>query len=170
MVDETIKIALKEKHGKLNFNSLLDFMEASGIEFKDRKLRGPMGIATYFCIYLDLHKIDAYNDKMLFFVILHEIAHYKRIARVGKEHIIKMLSLEDFEEFCTHVITEEIIADRYGCYVFYLLNKNIFPREATQRLDEKYRQVQYKHTAKHLFGQIQNNEENYKRVLESFLV
>jgi len=169
MVDEVIKIVLKEKHGELNFNGLLEFMEFSSIDFKARKLRGPMGIATYFCIYLDMDKIDTYHDQMLFFVILHEIAHYKRIAKVGKEHIIKMLSLEDFEEFCTHVITEEIIADRYGCYVFYLLNKNIFPRGATQQLDIDYRRIQYKNTAKYLFGQIQNNEENYKKVLESFL-
>ncbi len=169
MVDEVIKVALKEKHGDLNFNDLLHYMENSGIIFNARRLRGPMGIATYFCIYLDMDKIDKYHDMMLFFIILHEIGHYKRITKMGKEHVIKMLSLEDFEDFCTHVIGEEIIADRYGSYMFYLFNKNIFPREATQQLDNKYKRSQYKHTTKHLFGKIQNNEENYKKVLKSFL-
>jgi len=155
MIDEEIKIALNEKHGDLNFKGLLEHMEASGIDFKANPLRGPLGIATYYCVYLDMAKIDYYHDKMLFFIILHEMGHYKRIANVGKDHIIKMLSLEDFEEFCQHVITEEIVADRYSAYCYYLLNKEVFPKGATQQLENKDRQRQYKSTAKHLFGQIQ---------------
>ena len=170
MVDETIKIILREKKSELNFRVLLSFMEATGIEFRDRILRGPMGIATYYCIYLDMTKIITYHEKMLFFVILHEIAHFKRIAKVGREHVIRMLSIEEFKPFCDHIINEEIIADRYACYVYQCLNQDEFPRTATQELHLDYRQREYERTAQHLFGVIKNNEENYKKLLESFVL
>jgi len=169
MVDESIKEVLNNKHGELNFKGLLAFMEATGIEFRERALRWPVGIATFYCVYIDLERLSKFNDKMTFFVILHEIAHYKRIARFGKEHIINMLSLEDFEEFCEHVITEEIVADRYACQLYQRFNQQAFPRLATQQLHLEEKQKEYKKTAEQLFGVIQHSEENYIKLLESFL-
>lgn len=169
MIDESIRTVLNEKHGDLNFKGLLAHMEASGIDFKASGLIGPIGLATFYCVYIDMEKINAYHDKMLFFVILHEMGHFKRITKVGKDTIIGMLSLENFEEFFAHVIGEEIAADRYACYCYNLLNREVFPRHHTQQLDKPSNQSKYRFNARMLFGKIQNNEENYKRLLESFL-
>lgn len=170
MIDESIKTLLNQKHGELNFKGLLTFMEDSGIEFRARKLSWPLGIAAFYCIYLDLTRLSKYHDKLTYFVILHEIAHYKRINKFGKEHYIKMLSIGDFDVFCGFIITEEIVADRYGCKLYYHLNKYSFPRGATQELHLVKNQDSYRRTAKQLFGVIQNSEEKYIELIESFLI
>ena len=172
MIDESIKEALLAKHGDLNFKALLEFMESTGINYHNRRMRGPMGIATYYAIYLDLDAIASYFDKLLYFIILHETGHYKRIERMGgKDGVIKMLSIEDFDEFSDHVIGEEIFADRYACFTYQILNKSKFPREATQNLHMKHVQEKYKEKSTiHLFGVVKNNEEVYKQLLESFLI
>ena len=173
MVDESIKRILIENHGNLNFNGLLEYMEETGIDYHNRKINGPMGIATYYCIFIDFEFIiNRWGYHLLYFIILHETAHFKRIERMGgKDAVIKMLSVEDFDVFCEHVIGEEIFADRYACYVYQLLNRFNFPREATQNLHQKQVQDRYKErSAIHLFGVIKNNEEIYKKLLESFLI
>jgi hypothetical protein len=172
MIDQSIKTALLEKHGELNFKGLLDFMESTGIDYLSHGLDRIFGMATCYGIYLDLNKIDEYHDKFLFFIILHETAHYKRIEQMGgKDAMIKILSTEDFEEFCGHVIGEEIFADRYACFVYQILNNETFPREATQKLHIKEVQERYKHSsAIRLFGVVKNSEEIYKQLVESFLV
>jgi len=172
VIDESIKTALLEKHGKLDFNALLAFMENTGINYQNRRMRGPMGLATYYTIYVDLEYINQYPDNLLYFIILHEIAHYKRIERMGgKEGVIKMLSIEDFDVFCEHVIGEEIFADRYACFVYQILTKTMFPRGATQNLHIKGIQDRYKEkSAIHLFGVVKNNEDVYHQLLESFLI
>jgi hypothetical protein len=80
-----------------------------------------------------------------------------------------MFSIDDFEKFCHHVIHEEIVADRYATYVYYLLNKEIFPKEATQQLDMEINKRRYQSTIKDLFGIVKNNEEDYVKLLESFV-
>jgi len=170
MIDESIKTHLRSKPSQLDFEALISFMESTGIEYRDRRLRGPLGLTTYYCIYLDMEKLMTVHEKLMYFVILHETAHYKRIVKMGgKDGVIKVLSNEDFEEFFNHVIGEEIFSDRYACHVYHKLNKFNFPREATQQLHLEERQRQYKGNARQLFGVVQNNEENYKRLLESFV-
>jgi hypothetical protein len=172
MIDESLKTALLEKHGTLDFKALVAFMESTGINYQNRRMRGPMGLATYHTVYVDLAVINQYPDNLLYFIILHETAHYKRIERMGgKDVVIKMLSIEDFEEFCQHVIGEEIVADRYACFVYQILTKFRFPREATQNLHMKHIQDRYKEkSAVHLFGVVKNNEDVYHQLLESFLI
>ena len=170
MIDASIRTYLSGKVSSLNFKALLELMESTGIEYRDRKLRGPVGIATYYCIYLDLERLMQAHDKLLFFVIVHEIAHFKRIMKIGgKDGIIKLMSVDELDTFCENVFNEEIFADRYACYVYWLLNKDIYPRENTQELHLPYNQKAYRVGARHLFGVVQNNEENYKRLLESFV-
>lgn len=170
MVDESIKELLREKHGELNFNGLLAFMEDSGIDFKARKMTWPMGLATFFCIYIDLARLSGYSDKFTFFVILHEIAHYKRMLKTGKEHLLNMLSLEDFDEFCADIINEEIIADRYGALMYHYFNKETYPKSYTQQLHLPSKQTAYASTARELFGVIKHSEENYLTLLNTFLL
>lgn len=170
MIDEEIKIKIANKHGVLNFNYLLEFMSSSGIKFINRRLKDTLGIATYYCIYLDMEKIDTYPNTLLFFIILHEMAHYKRINKMGKDIMLKNLSSDNFDEIFKHVINEEIFADRYACFIFNLFNKCEFPRSATQCLNELEKQIPYKETVMSIFGKIKNNEENYKNLVNSFLI
>lgn len=169
MIDESIREGLLAKHGEVNFKAIIAFMDSTGIEFRDRKLTWPLGVATFYCLYLDLEHLNKYDDKIIAFVILHEIAHYKRIARVGKDKTIEILSTEDFDEFCKYVINEEIIADRYSCLLYQKFNGFSFPRKATQQLEIPERQIKYREIAKQLFGVIKNSEETYIKLLESFL-
>ena len=170
-MDKSIAKILKRKDGELDFSLLLKFMKESGIKFKNRKLHKVYGIATYYGVYLDVDKLtDHFNERMIWYIILHEIAHFKRIEKIGKDKIIEFLSNEDFDEFCDHIIGEEIIADRYACFVYYLFNKEKFPREATQQLEKPLRKLEYRNVISGLFGMIKNNEENYKKIFESYIV
>jgi hypothetical protein len=167
MIEDSIKTLLKDKY----FEPILEFMENSGIDFRNKRLNGPLGVATYYCVFIDLVRLtNGFNNNLIAYIILHEVGHYKRIAKMGKEGIIKNLSLEDFNEFCKFVINEEIVADRYSSFVVYLLTKELYPREATQQLHREDRQKRYKHSVRTLFGIVKNNEENYKGLLERFVV
>lgn len=169
MIDESIKSSLLEKHGELNFNVLVKYMEDTEIFYYDRKMRGPIGVATPNGIYLDLFRLSNYNDKMIFFIILHEIAHYKRIAKMGVDYMVDMLSDKDFDNFCSRVINEEIIADRYGCLLYQSFNKEVFPRDATQQLHLPNKELKYKNKLVNVFGVVQHNSENWDNLLD-FLV
>lgn len=170
MVDKTLKIYLSEKQSKLDFKSLVSLMDESEIEFRINELKGPIGLATTYCIYLDFKRLIGIHEKMFYFIILHEIAHHKRITKLGKDKIMESLSIEDFDTFCEFIINEEIIADRYGCFLYYKLNKELFPKAATQELENNDNKIRYKKLAIHLFGVVKNNEENYKELMESFVV
>lgn len=169
MIDNEIKETLLNIDSKLNFEGLLSWMESNGVPYKNRRLRGPMGFAAFDGVYLNLDMILNYNPSLLFFVILHETAHYKRIIKMGKENVIKFLSYEDFDKFFDHVVTEEIIADRYGRLVYRLLNGANFPIHVTQQLDNEYKRERYKSTARVLFGKINNSEEEYNKLVKSFI-
>lgn len=170
MIDTDLKEALLNIDSDLNFEGLLSWMETNGVPYKNRKLRGPIGLAAFDGVYVNLDFALNYNPNLLFFVILHETAHYKRITKMGKANVIKFLSDENFDNFFDHVVNEEIIADRYGCFVFRLLNGVEFPKQATQRLEDRYRREQYKSTARVLFGKINNSEEKYNELLNSFII
>lgn len=173
MLDLSITEFLNEYSTEaLNFKALLEMMQSSGIEFRNRRMIGPLGVATFYCIYLDIEKIKySCSDKMIYFTILHEMAHYKRICRMGKGTLIEMLSLEDQEAFCQHVIGEEIVADRYACYVYQCLNGKEYPRHMTQQLHLSQAQDLYKPMInRYMFGKVKNNEETYIALWEGFIV
>lgn len=169
MIDETIKEALSKRDGKYKFNDLLTFIESTGITYKDRELCGPLAIATLDYILLDINMIDHYDDRLLFFIILHETAHYKRITKYGRNWLLEGLSIADYENFTNFIFKEEIIADRYACKMFYHFNKNIYSWENTQQLNLIEKQKAYAPLANLYFGKIQNNEEIYTKLIESFI-
>lgn len=169
MVDNSIKVALAKLDGNLKFNDLIKFIEDTGITFKDRNLIGPLGIATLDCIYLDINKLNRHYDNFIYFVILHEIAHFKRITKMGKPVILKNLSLEDFDEFLNHIFFEEILADRYACRMFYHFNRDIYPWVQTQQLNLPSKQLAYHPMVRNYFGKIQNDEKKYYELIEQFI-
>jgi len=169
MIDESIKIVLEER-GDLDFKPLYTLMEESGLEFKNQRLRQVLGVATYSGIFLDMEKFRNYTDDSKFFVILHEIAHGKRIKKFGKKWVIGRLSLEDFDEFVAGIIHEEILADRYASYVLFKLTGYSFPRQMTQQLHFPEKQEDYKRLIRPLFGMVKYSEEKYDQLFKQYLI
>lgn len=170
MIDIAILEKLIERNGKYNFTKLVDYLLDTGFVYQDRKLRGPLAIATLNGVLLDMSVIDRYHDKLVYFILLHETAHMKRIGRMGKELMLANLSIEDFGEFTAHIFEEEIFADRYACSLFYRFNKEIYPWYETQQLNLKYKQDQYESSARMYYGKIQNNEEKYNEMISQFII
>lgn len=170
MIDENILEELSKKHGRYNFNDLIQFIQNTGFNYRAKRLRGPIAIATLDGILLDMSMIYRYSDKMLFFIILHETAHMKHISKKGKDVILKDLSNESFRGLCDHIFNEEICADRYACRMFYKLNNEIYPWHETQQLNLENRQLQYEKMVNAYYGKINNDEEKYNSLISSFII
>jgi hypothetical protein len=168
----SIREKLKSVNQELiDLEPILCFMEKTGIEFRDRKLAGPIGIATFYCVYLDIDKIiDSFDSMTIGYIILHEIGHYKRISKMGKEHILCMLSNDDFDIFSEHIIHEEIIADRYAGFAYNKLMNTTLPIEITQQLNIESNKIKYVNVTRQMFGIIENNEASYIKTLEGFII
>ena len=172
MISNKDKRKLLSIDSKLNFKALVKFIENEDINVKLCALTHSLGLAADTGIYFNVEMtLEHYNTDMVYFGILHEIAHYKRIQRMGKAKVIELLSVEDFEKFAGHVIGEEIIADRYASRLFYRLNQIKYPKYMTQQLENKEVQSMYKaKILPKLFGKIQNSEEKYDKLLSEFIV
>lgn len=169
MIDKTIRDALSKRDGQYKFNDLLTFIESTGYTFKDRELHGILAFASLDYIMLDINMIDHYDDRVLFFIILHETAHFKRIRKKGKNWLLNGLSIEEFEPFTHFIFEEEILADRYACRLFYRFNESIYNWEHTQQLNLIEKQKAYAPLAEMYFGKIKNNEEIYNKLIETFI-
>ncbi len=105
MLKENFKNKLIEsfninQHDNLNIDGLISFMENSEIDYYMADLNGPMGMATINGVYIDVNNIltkisfpIGANTMLLYFIILHETAHMKRIIKLGKDKVIENLSL-----------------------------------------------------------------------------
>jgi len=171
MISQNLKTHLLErsKFSNLEFGLLVKLLEESEYEFIGGVLNGPMGIATYRKAYFDLNRLDLTDDQLTFFVILHEYCHVLKIERVGKQGMVNQLSNENFDEFLNHIITEEIIADRFASMMYYCYNKRKYPKYRTQRLEEQSQKDKYVHQVGDLFGQIKD-EETYDKILNLFIL
>lgn len=171
MISQNLKEHLisRSSRSHLMFLKLIELLENSNHYFIGGKLKGPVGLATYQKAYFDMNKLRFGDDQLVFFVILHEYCHVLKIEKVGKEGMIKSLSTNELELFIEHIIYEEILADRFACLMFYLLNKELYPRYRTQMLDVMQYQVEFINRNKSLFGMIKD-EESYNEVLNSFIV
>jgi hypothetical protein len=174
MLKEELKTTLTEIIKKQNVDGLISFMENSVVEYHMADLRGPLAMATFEGVFIDLKQIMSrvfMNDtRLIYFVILHETAHIKRMKKLGKEEIIKKLSLNIFDEFFEDIVGEELIADRYGCYIYKKLNNEEFPLHMTQQLNLDINKNKYKETVKGVFGRVQNDEKKYKELFEQFII
>lgn len=116
-----IKILRKLSNDEINFSPLIEIIKKDNIPIKFSILMPRIwGFATY-----DEINITEYFDdkKKLYFVILHEIAHYKRLRKYSFNEIVLkhevFFKTKDFDL----VINEERIADRYALIVgSYLTN------------------------------------------------
>ena len=138
---------LSEIKSELDFNNLIQFIHSESLPVYNAKLANCFGLTIFDGIYIDVEKVLIYaNDRLLYFVILHEIAHYKRIKKLGKQTVIDLLSLEDINEFTNHIIGEELIADRYASMLFHVLTQRYYPKYETQQLDNPLVVEHYKET------------------------
>jgi hypothetical protein len=174
MLKEELKNTLTDSLSEYNVDGLICFMENVDVEYYMADLRGPLAMATFEGVFLDIKKIKEKawmgDTKLLYFVILHETAHIKRMTKLGKKEILRNLSLDVFDEFFEHVINEELIADRYGSYIYQKLNKEVFPKYMTQELHLDTNKERYKQNARGFFGRIQNDEKKYKELFEQFII
>lgn len=170
MVEQSIKNALSKLDGIYKFNDLLTFMENSGIKFINKRLVGPMAVATLDGVLVDINNMKYCPDSLIYFIFIHEIAHMKRINKFGKEWFLAQLSIEDEELFLSEICKEEVIADRYACRIFYKLNKIIFPWTSTQQLNLPEKQKAYAPLVIHgYYKKVNNNEEMYNNLIQSFI-
>lgn len=160
---------LLEKLKNEKFRPVLNFMKETKIEFKLVDCNNVfMGMATFKRIYLS-EKLLNENDDIIIFVILHEIAHFRRFEKFGIEKALENLSNTDFEIFFNHLIDEEIFADRYACFIFNKLYCRTFNRQRTQQLHLEYNKNRYKNQAKQLFKLIENNMDSYNNAINKFV-
>jgi hypothetical protein len=177
MLNERFKITLlqnlkNEELKTYNVDGLISFMENSDINYYMADLNGPLGMATFDGVYIDVNNIirnTPCKSDFLYFVILHETSHMKRMKKIGKEEILKNLSLTEFNEFFEHVVNEELISDKYALINYYKLNKFSFPIFYTQQLNLTENKEIYKMTARGFFGKIQNDETKYNDFVKKFI-
>jgi hypothetical protein len=163
----------KDKIMEFNVYDLISYMEKSDINYYMADLKGPLGLTSLDAIYIDLNEIivryTSECSKFLYFIILHETAHMKRIIKMGREEVLRNLSTNNFDDLFEHIIGEELIADKYGSLLYYFLNKKFYPKHYTQQLDNIHVREKYKNNVSVFFGQIQNDETSYYNFVNKFI-
>lgn len=165
---------LKKLDGQsgLEFLSILEIIEDIQIPVNSVKLRGQYGLATIYGLYFDFEKLygKITNDTFIYYAILHEIAHYKRINKLGSDYLIKSLSTTSLTEYLDFLLNEEIIADRWARLVFYKLNGKELPIEYTQELDLEDNKKRFFLGSYKNFGIINNDISNYDRLINDYIL
>ena len=162
----TIKEYFDEREGHgLNVDFLIELYKDVDVVVAPMVL-GVGGFATHEKVYINANcpRVD-----LFYYIALHELAHHKRMVKQGFDLHLNKLSSPEFKEFASHVIQEEIFADRYACLMFYLGNKQeaIF----SQGLEDEFKQDQYKELIKReMFGKIEFDLKKYNEMAESLLL
>lgn len=166
---------LKEVEGsELNFECLSQFIKDENIPIHNAVLvQGISGLATKEGIYIDiLRAIHEFDVDKLFFIILHEIGHYKRNQHLTKQETIDKIVNNDYKSYVDYVIEEEIFADRYGRLVFRLINGKDFPDYKTQQLDKEEFRDMYSKRLEGTYTYLKNtikSVDDYQKVMEKFI-
>lgn len=171
MISSVDKERLLSISSNLNFKSLADFIESLDINVSFCELKYGLGFSAYKKCFLNIDAIiDSYSEAHVFFIILHEIGHCKRIDMIGEDSLIEKFSNKDFDSFSDFIINEEIIADRYSSMLFYIFNGFTFPKYKTQDLENPDRQKTYKkRVVPQLYGKF-NSKEAYNNFLNELVV
>jgi len=99
MIDNKVREHLSKLQGEYDFISLLNFCEQHKINLKAARIKDGLGFACRRCIYLDINKLATHQTKMVYWLILHEVYHYKRIKKMGVKKMVKDFSDTNFETF-----------------------------------------------------------------------
>jgi hypothetical protein len=155
---------------ELNFIRLLSFINDNDIPIVDSKLINAIGMATYYKIHLDLDNLNFQLPLLRYFIILHEIGHYKRLHKKGLEFHLHKLSSSNVNMLYKHLLNEELIADNYAMFTFRRLTGAEYPYEMTQQLKEYENKVKYMDTANSFIGKLENNEDSYKSMINQYII
>jgi hypothetical protein len=169
--------------GKLNdlsflkFEKLVEIINDSNIKIINACLSDDIvGLATLDCIYIDmcdiLTRVDAgvINLHKVFFILLHEIAHKKRIDKSGVDYHLNMLTTPNFKRFYEFIISEEVFADRWASLVFYFINKKKIHTSQTQQLFIPTNKQSYINNLKETHKLFKTTNFNYDEVIKKFLI
>ena len=114
MLCKSFKDHLLENTDQEFVDKLIPYLEGVNI-INASLVHGLIGITKPGLIYLNLEtaikKMGRYG---LAFVILHELAHYKRINKKGKEWYLNHVLRSDEETYVRNTTLEETIADKWG--------------------------------------------------------
>ena len=153
----------------LDFIKLLNFINENDYPIIDSRLINALGMATYYTIYLDIDYIEFQPYRLRYFIILHEIAHYKRLHKKGLDYHLSKLSSKNVQDVYEHIILEELIADKYAMATYYALTNSYYPYEETQRINEYENKIKFMNTANGLIGVLENNEDSYKTMIKKHI-
>ena len=161
----------------LNFETILGMINESDIKIINACLSDDIvGLTTLDCIYIDIYDIltrvsvGEINLHKVFFILLHEIAHKKRIDKFGVEYHMNMLTTSDFKSFYEFIISEELFADRWASLVFYLINQKKFHISQTQQLHITPNKELYINNLKETHNLFKATNFNYGDMIKQFLI
>lgn len=110
-----------------NINTLMSVLK--DIDIANAKLTNSIyGLTSYSRIYIDIHGIiKNMGDNYLLFIILHELAHYKKIKTMGKDWYLNFNLKYNFEEYLRAYKFEEDFANRWATHMMnklFMININ----------------------------------------------
>jgi hypothetical protein len=152
----------------LDFIKLLNFITENDLPIINSRLIKGLGIATYYSIHLDINRIETIPYRLRYFIILHEIAHYKRLYKKGLDYHLSRLSSKNVQDVYEHILLEELIADKYGMVMYYVLTKSYYPYEETQRINEN--KFKFMDSVNDLISGLENNEDSYKTMINNHII
>lgn len=121
---------------------------------------GVKAIAFFDKVVVDTWQLEEMSCEKKLYVLLHELCHALRFDKVGKQNFLKKYITENIEELCDFVIYEEILADRYACFMFYRLTGNKFDWSRTQQLNLPENRKKYEGKVfSTMFKKFKNEEE-----------
>jgi len=161
----------------LNFETILTIINESNIKIINACLSDDIvGLTTLECIYIDIYDIltrlsvGEINLHKVFFILLHEIAHKKRIDKHGVDYHLNMLITPDFKSFHEFIIGEELFADRWASLVFYVINQTKFHISQTQGLHITSNKELYINSLKETHNLFKATNFNYGDMIKQFLI
>ena len=157
----------------LYFSNLLEMINDESIPIRNAKLKNAYAITTFDCIYYDFDAITShefYGDEFLYYVMLHEICHYKRIKKFGNEKFITGLTSNSLTEYFDFLINEEIISDRWASYIFYKLNGRLLRNHMTQNLHIEENKNKFMVSNVRSFNIISGDMKNYDELVNHHII
>lgn len=116
---------------RIVFNRLKNIFDTSDIKIKNSVLKGDNLALTILNneIHFNISKINQLikfniiTEDDLFFLFSHELCHYLRLKKYGKDYHLEKLTSKKFFPFSNFLINEEVVCDRFARLFFYNIKK-----------------------------------------------
>lgn len=120
------------------------------------------GVSVIGGIYINKHINMLLPNKLIYFVLLHELYHYKYINKIGGDKLLERLSNDDYDSLCDYIYKEENMANKYAYIMYYHLNKFRFDNHIVveNKNVEKFANLIYR--------KINNKITNYNKLVEEW--